>query len=144
MRSVAALGSLALLAAVVFAAPGPITPEPAAKAGDPWTGTYLKFGEYETDRTGQFGEAPRITIKKDGDVYTLSKPYELWKFKETKKGALEDAPGGIGSIKLGSMEFGDGTRGRVLRADFCYEAFYLFGRLEIAKSGAALSKKIAP
>jgi hypothetical protein len=142
MRYLLALGSLALLGAGVFATLRTHATEPAAIPEDRWVGAYLKLGRYEIDRTGQFGEAPTITIRKEGDIYKLSKPYDVWKFKETKKGVLEDAPGGIGSIKLGTMEFSDGTRGRILRADFCYETFYLFGGMETKKPGPVRQKQV--
>jgi hypothetical protein len=124
MRYLSPVVSLAL-AAAVFGALRPSGTEPPAKTDDPWVGTYLMFGEYDWRRTGQFGEAVTITITKEGDVYKLSKPFDLHPFKEVKKGVLQDGKGGLGSLFLGSMEFSNGARGRILRAEFCYESFYL-------------------
>jgi hypothetical protein len=68
-----------------------------------------------------------ITITRDGDAYTLSKPYETWKFKEIKKGVLSDGKGGIGTIYHGTATYADGQQVRILRAEFCYEQFILYG-----------------
>ena len=103
------------------------TAEPAAEKTDPWAGTYLKYGRYETQRQGQFGEARAITISKDDHGYRLSAPYDKWTFTEVERGVLSDREGGIGKIYLGSAEFADGKRVPVLRAEFCYERFILYG-----------------
>jgi len=117
---------LTLLASlVVLASFG--SAEPAAEKKDPWVGTYLKYGRFETQRQGQFGEARAITISKDEKGYRLSAPYDSWTFKEVEKGVLSDGKGGIGKIYFGSAEFADGKRVPVLRADFCYEWFILYG-----------------
>lgn len=137
MRYILPLSSLAVTILAVFAAMRPSSAGPSVKVEDPWTGSYSKFGEFEPARTGQVGEAPKITITKEGDVYKLSKPYDLYQFKEVRKGILEDDKGVLGHLALGSMEFGDGRRARVLRAGFCYESFYLVGRLDEGKKPAA-------
>jgi len=114
-----------------FAAGG--TAEPAAEKADLWTGTYLKYARYDTRRQGQFGEAQQITIAKHADGYHLSQPYAGRKFTEVEKGVLSDGKGGLGKIYLGSAEFADGKRVRVLRADFCYEWFILYGEMDEPK-----------
>jgi len=103
------------------------TAERATEKTDPWVGTYLQYGRFETQRQGQFGEARTITISKDERGYRLSAPYDSWTFTEVEKGVLSDGKGGIGKIYLGSAEFADGKRVPVLRADFGYEWFILYG-----------------
>lgn len=93
---------------------------------EPWIGSYLKYARYDTGRTGQFGEAQTITISKDRDGYTLSKPYADAHFKEKTKGVLSDGDGGLGKIYLGSVEYSDGKKDTILRVEFCYEDFVLF------------------
>lgn len=93
---------------------------------DPWVGAYLKYGQYDTGRTGQFGEAQTIRVTKDRDGYSLSAPYSHAHFKERSKGVLSDGDGGLGKIYLGSLEYPDGTKATILRADFCYEDFILY------------------
>src|SRR6185295_7263816 len=112
-----------LVGLMMVAAAGTAEPEKA----DRWAGTYLKYGRYDIHREGQFGEARAITISKHGNGYRLSAPYEAWTFTEVEKGVLSDGKGGIGKIYLGSTEFADGKRVKVLRADFCYEWFILYG-----------------
>jgi hypothetical protein len=114
-----------VVAAALFSVLRPSGAEAPAKSEDPWVGTYVLFAEYDTKRAGAFGEAAKITITKEGDVYKLSKPYDLHQFKEVKKGVLEGDKGAFGHLFLGSMEFSNGSRGRILRAEFCYESFYL-------------------
>jgi hypothetical protein len=101
--------------------------EPAARQVDPWPGEYLKFSRYDKERTGQFGEAQKIAITKTAEGYYLSKPYADRKFTEVENGVLSDGPGGLGEIYLGSAEFVDGKRVPILRAEFCYEQFILYG-----------------
>ena len=101
----------------------------ATKKADQWEGTYLKYAHFDTGRQGQFGEAHRITITKTKDGYRLSEPYGDWTFTEIEKGVLSDGKGGLGKIYLGSAEFADGKRVPVLRAEFCYEQFILYGEL---------------
>jgi len=108
---------------MVVARSGTAEPEKA----DKWVGTYLKYGRYDTQRQGQFGEARAITISKHDNGYRLSAPYDSWTFTEGEKGVLSDGKGGIGKIYLGFAEFADGKRVSVLRAEFCYEQFILYG-----------------
>lgn len=98
-----------------------------AEKADRWEGTYLKYGRYDIHRQGQFREALAITISKHGNGYRLSTPYDSWTFTEVEKGVLSDGKGGLGKIYLGSAEFADGKRVPVLRAEFCYEQFILYG-----------------
>jgi hypothetical protein len=111
-----------LTSLVVLASSG--TAEPAAEKKDPWVGTFLQYGRYDSHRQGQFGEARSITISKHESGYRLSAPYDSWTFTEVEKGVLS---GEIGKIYLGSAEFANGKRVPVLRADFCYEWFILYG-----------------
>lgn len=96
------------------------------KENDPWIGTYLKYARYDTGRTGQFGEALTITISKDRDGYSMSKPYANAHFKEKTKGVLSDRDGGLGKIYLGFVEYADGKKDTILRVEFCYEDFVLY------------------
>jgi hypothetical protein len=135
------------LTATVLALHGAFHPsgaEPVANPEDPWTGTYSYFADHDTSRSGQFGEARRITITKEGDFYRLSKPYDDFKFKETKKGHLYDEKAIFGGLTLGSMEFSDGRHARVLRAEFCYEHFYLVGGLDDGKKPDATDPRTTP
>jgi hypothetical protein len=117
------------------------TAEPTAQEADRWLGRYLKYARYDSHRQGQFGEAQQITITKKDDGYYLSKPYDLRKFTEVEKGVLSDAPGGLGKIYLGSAEFADGKRFRVLRVEFCYEHFILYSESEQAARQSDVKKK---
>jgi hypothetical protein len=131
---------LAALCSTTFFAPGH-TAEPAARKATPWAGTYLKYARYDTDRRGQFGEARQVTITKGDDGYHLSKPYDGRTFTESEKGVLSDGAGGLGKLYLGYAEFADGKRVRVLRAEFCYEQFILYGTSdEPAKKSEARGK----
>ncbi len=123
------LGALALTAGLALATHRGGA-EPAAGTADPWSGTYLKYDRYDTHRQGQFGEAQQITITRDGDGYRLSKPYEGRKFTEVRKGVLSDGKGGLGKLYLGTAEFADGKRVRILRAEFCYDWFILYAQEE--------------
>lgn len=118
--------ALTLLAGLVVHANSG-TAEPAAEKKDPWVGTYLQYSRHDSHRQGQFGEARAVTISKHEGGYRLSAPYDSWTFTEVEKGVLSDGKGGIGKIYLGSAEFADGKRVPVLRADFCYEWFILYG-----------------
>lgn len=102
------------------------TQESSSQETDPWIGSYLKFARYDTGRTGQFGEALTITISKDRDGYSMSKPYADAHFKEKTKGVLSDGDGGLGKIYLGSVEYADGKKDSILRVEFCYEDFVLY------------------
>lgn len=93
---------------------------------EPWVGSYWKYARYDTGRTGQFGEAQLMTISKDRDGYTLSKPYADAHFTEKTKGVLSDREGGLGKIYLGSVEYADGKKETILRVEFCYENFVLY------------------
>jgi len=108
---------------MIIASVGTAEPEKA----DRWEGTYLKYDRYDTHRQGQFGEALAITISKHDNRYRLSAPYDSWTFTEVEKGVLSDGEGGIGKIYLGSAVFADGKRVTVLRTEFCYEQFILYG-----------------
>ena len=94
--------------------------EPAREQADPWVGTY---------RGDSYGNARQatVTITKGADGYYLSKPYDGRKFTEVEKGVLSDVKGGLGRIILGTAKFADGTSVQVLRGDFCYEQFILYG-----------------
>jgi hypothetical protein len=100
--------------------------EATAATDDPWSGTYLKFAEFDFLRTD--GSAPHITITRDGDGYRLSKPYNDHKFIEVEKGVLEDSKKIFGKIYLGSTQFVAGSKkpATVLKAEFCYEHFHLW------------------
>jgi hypothetical protein len=119
-----ALVALTLLVALSVSS-GTSTADP--EKTDPWVGAYWKYGRFDTGRQGQFGEAQKITITKDDKGYHLSGPYDASTFTEAKKGVLSDGKGGLGKIYLGFTEFSDGKRVPVLRADFCYEWFVLYG-----------------
>jgi hypothetical protein len=128
MRSLFLFTAATLVGAGVISFNQSTQAEPAAKKADPWVGTYVKYSRYDPGHQGQFGQ---IKITKDADGYHLSRyPYSLRTLTEVKKGVLSDGPGGLGKIYLGSMEFVDGKRGRVLRAEFCYENFLLYGGLD--------------
>jgi len=101
--------------------------QPAARDTDPWVGTYLKFGQYDSARQGSFGEAQQITITKEADGYRLTKSFDTYLFVEKTKGVLTDSRGILGSLFLGSVEFSDGQRRTVIRCEFCYEHFILYG-----------------
>jgi hypothetical protein len=68
-----------------------------------------------------------ITISKDDCGCRLSAPKDKWTFTEVEQGGLSDREGRIGKIYLGPAEFADGKRVPVLRAEFCYERFILYG-----------------
>jgi hypothetical protein len=54
---------------------------------------------------------------------------------------LSDGRGGLGKIYLGFAEFADGKRIPILRAEFCYEQFILYGKgSEPAKNPALKGK----
>lgn len=110
--------------------------DPQARQADPWVGTYVKYAVYDTQRSGQCGEALRITITKDRDGYSLGKPYADRRFREVEKGVLSDGTGGLGRILLGSAEFADGVKVPLLRAEFCYERFILY-RFELGSLKSA-------
>jgi hypothetical protein len=120
------LAVLSLLGVLAFFASGG-TAEPATQEADPWAGEYLKYARFDTGRRGQFGEAQQIKITKGADGYYLSKPYAGRRFTEVEKGVLSDGKGGLGKIYLGTAEFADGKRVQILRAEFCYEQFILYG-----------------
>jgi hypothetical protein len=84
-------------------------------APDAWVGTWAVVG----------GNRPAAVIVKDGEGYQLRMPaYETQRFKEVVPGALECRH--LGVIRRGTMTFA-GVPGEVvvLRAEFCYEIFYL-------------------
>ncbi len=132
------LAAAATLAALV-SLPRANTTEPAAPEAARWEGTYLLYDQYDTKREGQFAEARKVTITRDGDGYKLSsKPYDGYKFFEKTKGVLSDTKDVLGKIYFGSAEFADGKRARVLRVEFCYEYFILYDQTtEPAKKPAA-------
>ena len=130
MRFFLPLGSLTLAAAVLVVTLRTGGAEPAAKTDDPWVGTYT------TNR----GKAETITITKEGEGYKISH-FEPYHFKQVKKGVLAGDDGSLGYIYLGSMEFSDGRRGKVLHADFCYEWFYMMSELGDGKKPTENVKK---
>ena len=111
------------------------TAEPAAKETVQWEGGYLRYAQYDTHRQGHFGEAQQVTITKSADGYHLSKPYDGQKFVEIRKGVLSDEKGVLGKLFFGYAEFADGKRVRVLRVEFCYEHFILYGKTEEPAKG---------
>lgn len=119
---------------VLFVPAARTAPPPPA---DPWVGAYVKY------ERGPGGEAQRkFTISKRADgSYELSGQYASYRFKETEKGVLSDGKGGIGSLHLGSMTFGDGKSHRVLRAEFCYEQFLLHNLWQDADPEAKPARK---
>lgn len=131
--------AIALIVSLVFLASGH-TSEPKSPAADPWVGTYHKY-THVSERT----EVSRqITITKEGDVYRLGKPYDAYAFAEVEKGVLSDAKDGrlgLGKIFFGTAEFADGQRFKILRAEFCYEHFILYGeRSEPAEKATEKAK----
>lgn len=100
----------------------------------PWEGEYLKFGEYDTMREGQFGKAQRIRIAKREDGYYLSKPYDGRRFTESK-GVLSDGAGGLGEITFGTVTYANGMQARILRVKFCYEQFILYSESKLPAIG---------
>src|SRR5947209_4832244 len=135
MRFLWPLGSLALATAVLAGTWRTAAPEPAAKTDDPWVGTYT------TNR----GKAETITITKEAEGYKITH-FEPYHFKQVKNGVLAGDDGSLGYIYLGSMEFSDGRRGKVLHADFCYEWFYMMSELNDGKKPAenTTTEKKAP
>jgi hypothetical protein len=136
MRYLLPLFSLAAAVAAVFFALRQSGADPAAKIEDSWVGTYATNAV----------NAERITISKEGDGYKLSH-FEHHQFKEVKKGVLAGDGGGLGYVYLGSMEFSDGRRAKVLHADFCYQWFYLMTDLDDGKKpaeNATTEKKTPP
>jgi hypothetical protein len=122
-----------LLAIAALASAYTVTSQAAespSRDADPWVGTYLKYSKYDTKRVGQFGEAQTITISKDRDGYALSEPYADAHFRERTKSVLSDRPGGLGKIFFGSVDYADGKKVSVLRAEFCYENFVLYRETE--------------
>jgi hypothetical protein len=102
----------------------------AQPPSDPWCGTYLKLGGWRP--SGQDGLAPYVTITRDGEgYYRLNEPpYQSSRFIEVEKGVLEDREKGLGKIYLGSVQYVAGRRQpeTMLKAEFCYDGFYLLGR----------------
>jgi hypothetical protein len=134
------LAALPSLWAIAVVATGPAA-QPTAQEAERWAGTYFKYARYDAHRQGQFGEAQQVTITRKGDGYTLSKPYEGRKFTEAEKGVLSDGTGGLGKIYLGSAEFADGKRFRILRVEFCYEQFILYGGMDETARKSDAKKK---
>ena len=100
--------------------------EKPAEEKDPWVGNYLKFGRYRYRGDAQSKEALQISITKDEQGYKLDPTYATQHFTEIKPGVLSDGQGGLGKIYLGSADFADGFQIPVLRAEFCYEQFFLY------------------
>jgi hypothetical protein len=119
------LAALVLLTAMISLVTGDAS-EPTTDGAERWTGTYVKYARFDTRRHGRFGEAQRVTITKSDDGYRVSGAYNGRMFTEAEKGVLSDGKGGLGRIYLGSVDFSDQQRARVLRADFCYESFILY------------------
>lgn len=138
MKTITLIAAVVMLGVVLCLRRGTGS-EPTAPEAGHWEGTYLLFDRYDTKREGQFGEARKVTITGDGDGYKLSsKPYDGYKFVEKGKGVLSDTKDVLGKIYWGSVEFADGRRARVLRAEFCYASFILYDQsAEPAKKPAA-------
>ena len=100
--------------------------ESPSQETEPWIGSYLKYARFDTERIGSSGEAQTITISKDRDGYSLSKPYADAHFQEKTKGVLSDGDGGLGKIYFGTVEYADGKKYSILRVEFCYEDFVLY------------------
>lgn len=132
-REILALAGLASACSLTGQAQESPVQESTLHKSDPWIGTYLKYSRYDTRRTGQFGEAETITLSRDRDGYSLSKPYAQAHFKEMTKGVLTDGQGGLGKIYLGTAEYADGKKISILRVEFCYEDFVLYRDTETAK-----------
>lgn len=101
--------------------------EPASS--DPWVGEYVKLGGFDF-RKGNAAGVPRVTITKAEGGYRLSgELYETYLFKPDGKGMLKDERGIFGALYLGTVEYSDGRKARVIRGEFCYEQclFYQFG-----------------
>src|SRR4051794_39300270 len=96
-------------------------PRPKAVADDGWTGTYVCYGGHQSQ-----GQGRTLRITKEGDRYRLElKPYESFDFVAVKAGVLESKS--LGKIYRGALRFEDTSMPAttVLRAELCYEQFYL-------------------
>lgn len=99
------------------------TGQAAPTVADPWEGKYLKFADHGYRPDAGWWTVPRVEITKTADGYSLGKAYPGVTFQEVKKGVLR---GSVGLLTLGTTEFVDGTKARVLKAEFCYESFVLY------------------
>lgn len=103
-----------------------LTPPPGRTCGRPaapdlWSGEYRVLGGWAGHHQA------RVTISKKGNSYRLNlKGYEGYSFTEVRPGVLECKR--LGKIYRGSLRFDNEPKAatRVLRADLCYEHFYLF------------------
>lgn len=100
--------------------------EPPPEAVDPWIGSYHKHAVFHDSLSSRDGKAVRLTISKSDDGYVFGELYTGRVFHEVEKGVLSDGQGGLGKIYLGTVEYADGKKARVLRADFCYEDFVMY------------------
>jgi hypothetical protein len=93
----------------------------AVAAADGWVGEYARFGGWDGP-----GRGPRVTITKGADGYHLNlKGYETYPFVEQRPGALRSKA--LGTITQGTARLEGQEPFGVLRAELCYEGFYLFG-----------------
>jgi hypothetical protein len=94
-----------------------------APAPDAWAGEYTRLGGWDSP-----GRGHHVAITRDGDGYRIDlKGYETFKFVEVRPGVLECRS--LGTITRGTLRFEGGSDRPTpfLRADFCYEWFYLEG-----------------
>jgi len=116
---------IVLLCAMLTVLPWSYSAEPAQRCkppADPWVGSYIKSNRWSIEK-----EPERFTITKreDGSYRLSGKPYDSFKFTEIEKGVLSCGKRGIGKLILGDVTFADGTKSRVIRAEFCYEQFLM-------------------
>jgi hypothetical protein len=93
-----------------------------AQKKDTWTGEFTRLGGWE-----MVGHGHHVTITKDGDgFYHINlKLYESCKFVEVKPGVLQCKE--LGTITRGTLKLDGRDAVPILKAEFCYEYFYLFG-----------------
>lgn len=110
---------------------------------DPWIGSYHKHAVFHDSLSSRDGKAVRLTISKNNDGYVFGELYTGRVFHEVEKGVLSDGQGGLGKIYLGTVEFANGTKARVLKVDFCYEDFVMYREFsdEVATDTASPSPK---
>ncbi len=100
--------------------------EPPQETVDPWLGSYHKHAVFHDSLSSRDGKAVRLTIRKSDEGYAFEELYTGRVFREIEKGVLSDGQGGLGKIYLGTVEYADGRKAPVVRADFCYEHFVLY------------------
>jgi hypothetical protein len=125
VRSLAAILSALALAAILVSQHGPgRAAEPARPAKDPWVGEYRQLGGWRADKAGH------VTITREDGFYRLNTEdgaHKSYRFVEEKPGVLRDEKHIYGKIFLAELKFADSDRAAqpVLKAEFCYEDFYL-------------------